>query len=177
MNTSTSKSKAQLSSIVGIDGKSSQKASAGSSPVVVTPHKLKFNGTVNQASVSKAKVGSGSTVSGYTQKTSCSSKSKLAPKSNGAVKDVKPVDTSGGLKRNCIGKSQVLVQHCRSFHDGPQPHPIRPGITQKFSTRSCRATTLTLTLSIIFVCHAFFYSSRIYYSVPHIILFVFHWLH
>ena len=82
------------------------------------------------------------------------------------MKDVKPVDTSGGLKRNCIGKSQVLVQHCRSFHDGPQPHPIRPGITQKFSTRSCRATTLTLTLSIIFVCHAFFYSSRIYYFCP-----------
>jgi hypothetical protein len=139
----TSKSKAQLSSIVGTNGKSSQKASAGSSPVVVTPHKMKFDGTVNpidyassisvgaelalgsnrkpshasivtvtvpsacdgvkkvrkptnllgQASVSKAEIGS--TVSGHTQKTSCSLKSKLASKSNVAVKDIKPDDTSG----------------------------------------------------------------------------------
>lgn len=58
---------------------------------------------LGHASVSKAKVGS--TVSGRTQKTSCSLKSKLASKPNVAVKDIKPDDTIGGLKRNCIGKS------------------------------------------------------------------------
>ena len=62
----------------------------------------KHTSLLGHTSVSKAKVGS--TVSGCTQKTSCSLKSKLASKPNVAAKDIKPDDTSG-LKRNCIGKS------------------------------------------------------------------------